>query len=149
MWQIIPSSMLPLASGIKSRLLSVNHALISPTLIHPVVLLQLVPSSHHLNILSLFHSRLSPSHHSLTFLLAPQIRLCWPSCAFINYIYLLTYFRTDSMDLPWWYILTTATITLSIPLSISIFAFSFFYFLVVSPCTTLSWLTTAFECMLK
>ena len=23
--------------------------------------------------------------------LAPQIRLCWPLCAFINYIYLLTY----------------------------------------------------------
>jgi len=28
---------------------------------------------------------LNPSH------LAPQIRLCWPLCAFINYIYLLTY----------------------------------------------------------
>ena len=26
--------------------------------------------------------------------LAPQIRLCWPLCAFINYIYLLTYLVT-------------------------------------------------------
>jgi len=31
---------------------------------------------------------LNPSH------LAPQIRLCWPLCAFINYIYLLTYLLT-------------------------------------------------------
>ena len=145
MWQIIPSSMLPLASGIKSRLLSVNHALISPTLIHPVVLLQLVPSSHHLNILSLFHSRLSPSHHSLTFLLAPQIRLCWPLCAFINYIYLLTVGLT-----PWIYHDGTF---LQLPPSLYqyrwAFPFLLFLFLVVSPCTRLSWLTTAFECMLK
>ena len=26
--------------------------------------------------------------------LAPQIRLCWPLCAFINYIYLLTYLHS-------------------------------------------------------
>ena len=35
--QIVPSSMLPLVSGINSRLPSVNHALISPILPHPVV----------------------------------------------------------------------------------------------------------------
>jgi len=28
--------------------------------------------------------------------LAPQIRLCWPLCAFINYIYLLTYLYSHS-----------------------------------------------------
>jgi len=35
--QIVPSSMLPLVSGINARLPSVNHALISPILPHPVV----------------------------------------------------------------------------------------------------------------
>jgi len=30
--------------------------------------------------------------------LAPQIRLCWPLCAFINYIYLLTYSGTWIVD---------------------------------------------------
>jgi len=33
----VPSSILPLVSGIKSRLPSVNHALISPILPHPVL----------------------------------------------------------------------------------------------------------------
>ena len=28
--------------------------------------------------------------------LAPQIRLCWPLCAFINYIYLLTYLLSNT-----------------------------------------------------
>ena len=35
-WQTVPSSMLPLVSGINSRLPSFNHALISSILHHPV-----------------------------------------------------------------------------------------------------------------
>ena len=56
--------MLPLDSGINSRLLPVNHALISPILHHPVLWVALPPSvpsthhSHHPFTPSLFHSRL-------------------------------------------------------------------------------------------
>ena len=32
--------------------------------------------------------------------LAPQIRLCWPLCAFINYIYLLTYLLLPDANAP-------------------------------------------------
>ena len=35
-----------------------------------------------------------PSNPLNPFLRAPQIRLCWPLCAFINHIYLLTYLLT-------------------------------------------------------
>jgi len=50
--------MLPLVSGINSRLLSVNHALISPILTHPVLRVALPPSApstylcHHLPLLT-------------------------------------------------------------------------------------------------
>jgi len=40
--QIVPCSMLPLVSGTNSRLPSVNHALISPILHHPVLWVALI-----------------------------------------------------------------------------------------------------------
>jgi len=46
----VPPTMLPLVSGINSRLLSGNHALVSPILHHPVVRVALplsAPSTHH------------------------------------------------------------------------------------------------------
>ena len=51
--------MLPLVSGINSRLLSVNHALIFPILTHPVLSVALppsVPSTHHSHHQSPLHS---------------------------------------------------------------------------------------------
>ena len=73
-------SMLPLVSRINSRLPSVNHALISPVLTHPVLrvaLLLSVPSTHQFHHPSSFHSFIpvlkpfstNPSDHSLPFLL--------------------------------------------------------------------------------
>ena len=62
--QIVPSSMLPLVSGINSRLLSVNHALTSPILTHPVLRVALPPStrhSHHPSPLHSFIPDLKPS----------------------------------------------------------------------------------------
>ena len=77
--QIIPSSMLPLVSGINSRLVSINNALISPILIHlRVALLPLVSSTHHSHHPPPLHSFIpglkpyfsaNASHHSLPFLL--------------------------------------------------------------------------------
>ena len=90
-WQIVPSSMLPLVSGINSRLPSVNHALISPILPHPVLWVAFPPSapsthhSHHpspdthaiklsdiLSCHSLHHHVYSPTHvhgHTLDLLI--------------------------------------------------------------------------------
>ena len=79
--QIVPSSMPPLGSGINSRLLSLNHALISPILHHPVLWVAFppsVPSIHHSHHPSLPYSFIpglnpsfsaNPSHRSLPFLL--------------------------------------------------------------------------------
>ena len=76
------SSMLPLVSGINSQLLSVNHALISPILHHPVLRVAVIPpsvsSTYHFHHPLPLHSsttdlKLSfsanPSHRSLPFLL--------------------------------------------------------------------------------
>jgi len=77
--------MLHLVCGINSRLPSVNHALISPILPHPVVWVALppsVPSTHHFHHLSPLHSfipGLKPSfsanlsHNSLSFLLVDRL----------------------------------------------------------------------------
>jgi len=73
---------LPLVSGINSRLLSVDHALISPILFHPVLRVALLPLVSHIDsplsssitphsfIPGLKHSfSTNPSHRSLPFLL--------------------------------------------------------------------------------
>ena len=41
-----------------------------------------------------------PSNPLNPSLLAPQTRLCWPLCSFINYIYLLTYLLRGSLGPP-------------------------------------------------
>ena len=67
----------PLKSGTLSLYLSVPVPVLTPS----VVISRPTTASRPSN-------PLNPSP------LAPQIRLCWPLCAFINYIYLLTYLLT-------------------------------------------------------
>jgi len=106
MYQIVASSMLPLVSGINSRLPSVNHALMSPILPHPVHPPS-VPSTHHFRRPLPLHSstpglKLSfstnPFHRSqLTFSssgLTPRIpwtvyRNFWASLSFLRLSVLL------------------------------------------------------------
>ena len=78
---LFPSSMLPLVSGINSQLPSLNPALISPILPHPVLWVAFPPSSsstHHSHHPSPLHSFIpglklsfsaNLSHHSLPFFL--------------------------------------------------------------------------------
>jgi len=82
--------MLPLVSGINSRLPSVNHAIISQILLHPVLWVALppsVPSTHHFHHISPLHS-FTPGLKQLPFL---QIL---PTVAY------LIFFRTDFTDSP-------------------------------------------------
>ena len=75
---ICPSSLLPLVSGTNSRLSSVNHALISPILRHPVLWVALPPSvtsTHH------FHHPLPL--HSSTPDLKPFFLQIPPTAAFL------------------------------------------------------------------
>jgi len=66
------------AQPLKSGTLSLYHSVPVPVLI-PFVVTSRPTTARRLS------NPLNPSP------LSPQIRLCWPLCAFINYIYLLTY----------------------------------------------------------
>ena len=70
--------MLPLVSGINSRLLSVNHALISPILTRPVSWVALP-----LSITSTHHSRHSSPPHSFIPVLKPPCLKILASIAFL------------------------------------------------------------------
>ena len=100
------NSMLPLVSGINFRLLSVNHALNSPFLTHPVLfvaLLPSVPSTHH------SHYPL-PLHSFIPGLKLPFLEI-FPTIAYLFFI------RTDS---------THRTVYL-ILLSMSVYLFFYFF----------------------
>jgi len=104
---IVPSCMLPVISGINSRLPSVNHALISPVLTHPVLWVALPPS------VSLPHHSRHPTPHSFIPLLKPSFY------ATSSHRSLPFLFMTDSTDFP---------DCLAILLSISVFYFLVFLF---------------------
>ena len=124
----VPSTMLPLVSGTNSRLLSVNHALVSPMLTHRVLRVALppsIPSTHHSYHPSPLHSfipglkpsfSVNPSHRTFLFL-----------------------YRTDSTDYP-----DCFPILLSISIFL-LFSFSVFRVLDLVPCGRLSWLMSAFD----
>ena len=105
--QIVPSSMLPFVSGINFRPLSVNHALTSPVLIHPVLRVALppsVPSTHH-------------CHHPSPLTLSFQ---AW-NFPFLQIIFIAAFCfspRTDS---------THFSVCLLILLSTSVFTFKFLF----------------------
>ena len=132
---IVPSSMLPIVSGINSRLPSViNHALISLILPHPVLWVALppsVPSTHHRLYFHHPFTRVTPglkpsfsanpSHRSLPFVF------------FLDWLHGFPGLFTDTSEHIRFYFL--------------IFLFYIFYLSV--PCGRLSWLMSAFERTLK
>ena len=106
--------MLPLVSGINSRLLCVNHALISPIRTHLVLWVALSPS-----VPSTYHSHHPSPLHSFIPVLKPSILQILPTVAFL---FFFTTYSTDSLD------------CLPTLLSTSVFYFLVFLFSFFSSC---------------